>query len=306
MHSDSDNTVNIEAELLLAKELIKGQILDEALSYLKKILEKTDQPEVHYLIGKVLYLKGKFQESVSHLTTVIAQDPNHWQAYELLGELYRTLEDYGTAEEFYQKATNINQQAKLAWKGLGKIALAREELQTTVLAFETYLKLAEEDKDVWVLLGDCYDKLGNYSSAVDAYNVAIDLDPTDISLYEKLGDVYAKMGYLDIAKKQYQRALMVKEKTRETELSIYHKLIKIHLQEKEYAKAYNLCMSLESTMLNPDPDTLFYAGQALVGIGNIYEGIEKIKQALKKEKRKEFEQYLNSLEDELLKKRGLR
>ncbi|MHA1685874.1 MAG: tetratricopeptide repeat protein [Candidatus Heimdallarchaeaceae archaeon] len=295
----------IKAELQLAEELIKNEIFDEALTYLYKLLEKQDNPQVHYLIGRVLYIKGQFQKSIEHLTTVVAKEPDNWKAHELLGEIYRTLGNNETAESFYQKATNINPQTSKSWKGLGKISMNRGEFQAAVIAFETYLKLSPDDAEVWILLGKCYFELGNYASATDAYNVAIDLESTNMELYELLGDVYLKMGYPDIAKRQYQRALTVEEKTRDVNLRLYHKLIRLHLEEKEYAKAFNLCTTIESLMSDTDPDTLFYAGKALVGLGNIYEGMQKVKRAYKKEQREEYIRYLSSLEDELLKRRGM-
>lgn len=305
MDEDRGRSPEIEAELQLVEELIKNEIFDEALAYLYKLLERQDSPQVHYLIGRVLYIKGQFQKSLEHLTTVVANEQDNWKAHELLGEIHRTLGNNDAAENFYQKATSINPQASRSWKGLGKIAMNRGEFQAAVLSFETYLKLNSDDAEVWILLGKCYFELENYTSAIDAYNVAIDLEPTNIQLYELLGDVYLRMGHPDIAKRQYQRALTVEEKTRDVNLRLYHKLIRLHLEEKEYAKAFNLCTTIESLMADTDPDTLFYAGKALVGLGNIYEGMEKVKLAYKKEQREEFMRYLSSLEDDLLKRRGM-
>lgn len=285
-------------EIELLESLIDNSLYEEALSYITRAITKYDDVSLKYLKGKVYYLMGKFDDSITELSSVIAEDSDYWEAYELLGEIYRIRNQTEIAENYYFKSTSLNSRATQSWLGRGKLAMARGEYQVAVLSFETYLRTKREDIMVWRLLGRSYKELENFVSATDAYNEAIELEPTNQDLYEELGDLYHFMGHYDIAKEKYLQALQVEEKTRPVNASIYNKLSKLYLVEGNIQKAFNLCNEL-LTLSKENDEALFISGQALIKMGQKYEGTVRVKKAFEISNNQEYKDYLNKLDEEL-------
>lgn len=284
-------------EMELLESLIENSLLDEALSFLDRMIEKYQDKNLVFTKSKVLYLQGQFNEAVEGLTSIIADDTDHWESYELLGEIYRIWNQSDVSENYYFKATSLNPRAVQSWLGRGKLALQRGEYQVAILSFETYLRTKRDEISVWQLLAQSYKEIENYLSAIDAYNTAIEIEPTNQELYEELGDLYNHMGHPDVAKEKYLQALQVEERTREVNQSLYNKLSRLYLQDGDIQKTFNMCNEL-LTLVKDDDEALFLSGQALVRMGQRYEGTVRIKRAIAIADKSEYKDYLSRLDDE--------
>ena len=291
----------MDVTIELIEQLIEAGLYDNAIKYVERLLQENDAPALRFLKGYALYMSGRFNEAIEELTKVIVEDKKNWKAYLLLGEIYYSQNKLEQALNFLNKATILNPKAEKAWKTRGKIAYQMGDYQTAALCIETYLRLYENDSEYWRLLARCYKTLKNTNAAIDAYNMAIELDSENISLYEELGDYYLELGHAEIAKQKYKQALTVREITIETNKSLYLKLIKIYLKDKEWLAAFNLCNQILVLEKN-DPEALFYSGKALIGLGNIKEGKEKIEKAYSINQKEEYAHYLKELDDQLYKR----
>ncbi|MHA2358250.1 MAG: tetratricopeptide repeat protein [Candidatus Heimdallarchaeaceae archaeon] len=291
-----ENSKTFETELV--ESLIDTHLFEEALPFLDRLLKRYGDPYFIYLKGKVYFLQNNFKKAIKELSTVTSQDTDFWQAYELLGEIYRLTSQYKQAENYYFKAASLNPRATQSWLGRGQIAMDNEEFQIAILSFETYLRINREDAEVWKLLARSYREADNPLSAIDAYNEAIEIEPTNQDTYEELGDLYLSLGRSDIAKEKYMQALQVEEKTRPVKNIVYHKLAELYLEEGQNQKAFNLCNEL-LVMIKDDPEALFISGKALVKLGQRYEGIVRIKRAIERADIQEHKDYLDKLNNEM-------
>ena len=287
-----------DLEIELIESLIDNGLYDEALSFLDRLFKKYQDEYFIYLKGRVFYLTGKFRQAIEELTTVITQDSDFWEAYQLLGEIYRSTNQPELAESYYFKATSLNPRAYQSWLGRGKLAIQRGEHQIAVLSFETYLRIQKEDSEVWRLLGKAYKDMENYTSAIDAYNEAIELSPTDQEIYEEMGDLYLVMGRADLAKERYLQGLQVEVTTRPVNKDLYIKLSKLYIEERQHQRAFNICNELLA-LQKDEPDALFVSGIALVRMGQKYEGTRRIKNAYEIIQKKEYKEFLDKLEAEI-------
>ena len=285
-------------DIELLESLIDNGLYEESLSFINRSITKYADISLKYLKGKVYYLMGKFDDAITELSSVIAEDSDSWETYELLGEIFRLRNQTEIAENYYFKSTSLNPRATQSWLGRGKLAMARGEFQVAVLSFETYLRTKNEDIEVWKLLGRSYKELENFVSAVDAYNDAIELEPTNQELYEELGDLYLFMGHEDVAKDKYLQAMQVEEKTRPVNAAIYNKLSRLYLSEGNIQKAFNLCNEL-LTLVKDNDEALFISGKALIKMGQRYEGTVRVKKAFEISNKQEYKDYLNELDEEL-------
>ena len=291
-----DNSKVFETELV--ESLIDNHLFDEALPFLDRLLKRYADPYFLYLKGKVYFLSEQYKEAIVELSAVITQDSDFWEAYELLGDTYREVDQLDQAENYYFKATSINPRATRSWLGRGKLALQKGEYQVAVLSFETYLRINRNDSNTWRLLGQSYKEMNNFLSAIDAYNEAIELDSTNQELYGELGDLYISINRSDIAKDKFLQALQVEEKTRPVSKSIYHKLARLYLNENQNQKAFNVCNELLA-LERDDPIAMYLSGKALVKLGQRYEGTQRVKRAYEKEEIPEIKEYLDQLDKEM-------
>ena len=285
-------------EMELLESLIENSLFDEALSFLERMIERYDDKSLVFKKSKVLYLQGQFDEAIEDLTSIIAEDTDHWESYELLGEIYRIKNQPDVSENYYFKATSLNPRATQSWLGRGKLALQRGEYQVAVLSFETFLRAKHDEIEVWRLLAQSYKEMENFLSAIDALNEAIEIDPTNQELYEELGDLYEFMGHSDVAKEKYLQALQVEERMREVNKNLYNKLSRLYLKEGDIQKTFNMCNEL-LTLVKDDDEALFLSGKALVKMGQRYEGTIRIKRAIEISDKNEYKEYLNKLDNEL-------
>ncbi|MHA1115893.1 MAG: tetratricopeptide repeat protein [Candidatus Heimdallarchaeaceae archaeon] len=295
MYDDDKPNLNLE----LAKQMMEQQLYEEALSILEKGLkENPSNKDFLWLKAKILFITGKFNETIETLSSLILLEKSNAKAYELMGETYRCLNNLEVAEEYYQKALELDSNSFVSWLGKGKIAYHKGEFQTAILCFKTFVQENVERSDIWHLLAKAYKSVNNELEAIDSYNMAIDFDPLNKELYEELGDIYFELGHKDIAKEKYLQALQVEEKTRDINISLYLKVIKILLEENQNLRAFNLCNEILVFQKN-NVDALFLSGVALIQMGNIPEGKKRVEEAYSIEKRDDIWDYLNSLEKEI-------
>jgi len=138
-----------------------------------------------------------------------------------LGKVAMTKHDYGAAvKDFTEalaiepKASSVHYQLALAFRGLGDLAHAQEQLQ---VRGETEPDIEDPLLDQIDLLkggrlslvqrGGAAMRESRFADAVSAYDQLIRLDPSDPIAYEYLGVALARQGKRDDALKQYAHAL---------------------------------------------------------------------------------------------------
>jgi tetratricopeptide (TPR) repeat protein len=183
------------------------------------------------------------------LEALIAKHPNDVRPLDALGNILRSHERYGEAQEFYTRALAlIEKPDKDNWalfysRGVCnerlkkwpeaeadfKKALALSPEESLVLNYLGYswvdqgqnlkqgmdyirkaVKLKPDDGYYVDSLGWAYYRLGNLPAAVEHLERAVELKPDDPIINDHLGDVYWRVGRTLEAKYQWQQALTLK------------------------------------------------------------------------------------------------
>lgn len=140
-----------------------------------------------------------------------------------LGKVALAGHDYGTAvKDFAEalaaepKASSVHYQLALAYRGLGDLARAQEQLRArgdTEPEIQDPLldrvNLLKQGRLSLVQRGGAAMRESRFADAVSAYDQLVRLDPSDPLAYEYLGVALARQGKRDDALKQYAQALQL-------------------------------------------------------------------------------------------------
>ncbi|RJP83629.1 MAG: tetratricopeptide repeat protein [Desulfobacteraceae bacterium] len=169
-----------------------SRMYQQAESVLKKGLEITpDNPRLHFRLGVVYDKWGKKDLSIEEMKKVIGIDPQDAHALNYLGYTYLDMNmNLSEAEQLIQRAMEI------------------------------------EPADGYITdsLGWLYYKKGEFKEALAMLEKAISLVPDDPIILEHIGDVHMKINNREKALEFYQRALLKKEKDKESLLEKINKL----------------------------------------------------------------------------------
>ena len=96
------------AEMVQARELIKGEHYNQAIPLLNKVIAQ--QPKNADALNLLAYSQRKtddIQASLANYKKALAIDPSHKDAHEYIGELYLRMGDLANAEKHLERLDSI-------------------------------------------------------------------------------------------------------------------------------------------------------------------------------------------------------
>ena len=96
------------AEMLQARDMIRGEHYNEAIPLLNKVIAQ--QPKNADALNLLAYSQRKtddVQASLANYKKALAIDPSHKDAHEYIGELYLRMGDLANAEKHLKRLDNI-------------------------------------------------------------------------------------------------------------------------------------------------------------------------------------------------------
>lgn len=131
--------------------LVEDGDLETAVNYYDQALRQDNfgntqsKVRTHFLRGEALNQSQQFSEAIAEYEWVIAQQPTHYWAYVRLGFLtWHIQQDANEAEKLFLQALTLNDQWKIAYRGLG---IVYQETGRNEEAIEMYRKIVILDSD---------------------------------------------------------------------------------------------------------------------------------------------------------------
>jgi len=125
---------------------------------------------------------------------------NRGNAFAVLNQYARAIEDYGRAIELNPKDAQAHANRGLAFYALRKYALAVED-------FDQAIALEGKDPNFYNLRGATYRAMNKFEEAILDYDHAIDLKPDFAQAYNNRGNAYAMQGNNARAIEDYDKAI---------------------------------------------------------------------------------------------------
>lgn len=216
----------------------------EASKWLKAGVGDADtKPEVVYNYAVSLMREKKYHAAIPSLKNVTRDLPDFYQGWVALAQCLQMTEQYGAAVEPYQKAFDLQPDAKLAFQ-LGSVAEKAKQYDRSIAGYtmameldptytkahynlaltymaakryqeaaDTFAKLVEVEGPsyrAYYSQGLSYYYLGKYDEALEAYDLAL-AEKETVNVYNNIGLVYDKLGNKKEAAKWYKDAQALKE-----------------------------------------------------------------------------------------------
>lgn len=220
----------------------KGDYLKAVASLKAALAEDPGDDEALQLMGLSYYLAGRPAEAIAPLQKVQTWYPSaNVDAAYILGLCYIQTKDYPSArtafakmfsvpadsaasylftarmllrqdfspvaEEFAEKAVELDPKLPLAHSLLGEIYLYKSRLPEAIEQFQNELGLNPGDAAIYYKLADAYSRTQNYEEAERLLQRSIWLDSTSTGPYILMGKVLEKKGESALAVRALQHAL---------------------------------------------------------------------------------------------------
>jgi tetratricopeptide (TPR) repeat protein len=157
--------------------------------------------------AKVEAIAKSVEETRQTLGEVVAKETScNPEAYKRLAIFYAQSKNWTKAEEYFERALEINPEDAMGWRGLGYTYFQRGDY---VRATADYLKAIEinpDDAVMWYNLGTVYGEQGDYGRAIASYKKALEIKPEFAAVWCNLGTAYQMLGNQEEAKKCIDKA----------------------------------------------------------------------------------------------------
>jgi tetratricopeptide (TPR) repeat protein len=187
-----------------------------------------------YWIGYKSYNKGRdwLNKASEECNQALQLNANLAEAHTCMGLYYNTTGKYEQAVVEFRRASELDPNDDLAWRGLGT---ALEHLDKPADAEAAYKKAISLRPQYWApynWLGVFYFQHARYSDAADMLRKAIELAPENQKLFANLGGIYVQMGRYDDAIVALRRSIELRPT-----MGAYSNLGAAYFYTRKYAEA---------------------------------------------------------------------
>jgi len=151
---------------------------DKAREELLVVEERMETyPKVQYYLAKMLLAEGKKEFALKAANQEAKNHPLLEEAFVLVGDISRLMENYPDAEKAYKSAQRINPKSVDSLKGIALIKMEKGEIDSAIDLFKKALKSKPDDASLYLVLGDLYRKMSVTQEAVKAYKSFLEIEP---------------------------------------------------------------------------------------------------------------------------------
>ena len=143
-------------------------------------------------LGNEIEALAHFQNVVAHeADDVLATEMLH-HTYNVLGEIYRNIEEYDKSLQAYKKAMEINPQQPYPYQNIG-ITYQRLKQWDEAIKYGLEAIALQSYPAAHIVLGDSYRGKGDYEKAIAQYRIAVDQAPGYKIVWIELGNSYMEL-----------------------------------------------------------------------------------------------------------------
>lgn len=278
--------------------------VEAAIEYCNSMsAEFEDKSRVHYLMGRLYFKAGKYEDSAEELRECLKINPKFAVGYKELGKVLAKAGNYNEAIDVLKKYIKAKPFDSSGYYNIGTALYHFGKCEEAVKYFKLAVEIDPEDYKSYYNLGVCLDEMGNgeeaasffkkvieikpdflnaynnlgillstmekYKEAIDVYIRGLKKNPEEYSLYYNLGVTLAEMGRYSEAIEAYKNALDIKP----DEYKISYHLSRALIQTKKYDEALKVLS--EAAKIKPLESEVFY------NLAIVYSYVKKHDSAIK-------------------------
>ena len=201
------------AEVSVEKKL---PLINQAIVSLRKALLIPGvplQPEIHYILGKAYFHKGKFYSDLSIQHLLKAKDMGYAASdmNEYLGLAYSLVGRFSDASEYFLKAVEKAPSDLLLWT-LGQTYFQMQRYDDAVRYLRQSIGKTKDralEQRCRFLLGEIFTKTRQFDSAQAEYLVILERNPNSADAHFYLGEIALAQGNKENARTEWRRAFKI-------------------------------------------------------------------------------------------------
>ncbi len=197
-----------------------GQLPRAEQLYRQVLQAEPNHAEAWHLLGMVAYQVGQHEAALECLRHAISLNPQVPAFYSDLGLVCQSLRELGDAITCYRRALELNPDYAVAHNNLGNALRQQGNLDEAVTSYRRAITLRPEFAEAHNNLGGVRKEQGQLADAVASYRQALELRPDYADAHHNLGNACQAQGQLEDAVAYYRRALELKPGSAETQFNL--------------------------------------------------------------------------------------
>ncbi len=185
---------NPDALETLGNMYVKKDDYKKAAYYYKRLYNTGSNPyKSSFLLASSLYKIEEYNEALKYYKKVIYDErvgESHINSLFCVGEIYNAKKSYKNALSYYDRYLNLSDNDSLAYNRMGTIYLTTEEYDLAETALRKAWELDNSDASSLLLLAQYYNNIGEEEVSFDTYKEIEKYHPTNISVLFALGHLY--------------------------------------------------------------------------------------------------------------------
>ncbi|RWF70511.1 MAG: tetratricopeptide repeat protein [Mesorhizobium sp.] len=259
LRPDSDAAL---VQLAAVSEQLKDG--EGAIAFYRRIPASSPlKPLSELQLGLNLADLDRYDEAIAHLKALVEAHPDDMRAYQALGGVYASKEDFRSAAGLYDKAVAmLKTPARADWNIFYQRGIAYERLKEWPKAepnFRKALEMFPDQPQVLNYLGYSWVDMNiNLEEGLQMIQKAVDLRPSDGYIVDSLGWAYFRLGRFEDAVREMERAVSLKPED---------PVLNDHLGDAYWRVGRRLEATFQWNQardLKPDPDVLAALQQKLL------------------------------------------
>ncbi|WKC57645.1 lipopolysaccharide assembly protein LapB [Borrelia sp. P9F1] len=153
----------------------------------------------YYQRAHEYYLMQKYYDAIDELLEAVKINPDYYEAYKLIAEIYYQLKIYSQAQFFVEKAykmSNGDTEYKILY---ANILLKNKRTEQAKKFYTEVLSKQKNNVDALVGLASIFEEEGLLIAAANYYLTVLEYGQTNYSAFERLMDIYEKLDMRDKA-----------------------------------------------------------------------------------------------------------
>lgn len=197
----------------IAYAYANAELYDEAIYHYQKAIDLNPDNEWTSIVCQALgalyaEINGNTEAAIATYQAGLILDPNNYDLYISLGDIYMAEYDLDKAVKTYCDAINLNPEE---YKGYSKVGIAlweKDYIEEALVAYHKAVELKPDNEFAQNNLGILYlDGLMDAEEALEYFEEAISLNPNYTLAYFNAGRASEKMGFTNDAANYYQMAI---------------------------------------------------------------------------------------------------
>lgn len=164
-------------------------------------------PFAHYYLGRLLYTRNHFNESIQESSAAIALAPNLVRAYENMGLCYEAKQQIDEAKKWYLEAIRRGalggRQTEWPPLDLATMLIRNDRVEEARPYLLDALKLNPNNSKSHLQMAIVLEKTGDLAGALQELQRTVNLDPTKADAHYRAARIYQRLGKKDLADREF-------------------------------------------------------------------------------------------------------